>query len=228
MGELQAMLQKHMLDNTQLLSPHAVVPISNGGDNSNMEGGGGGDEDEKKKRGWRIGKNWRSRLSFRSSRHHSSQIRGGGRVVSQSPQGIDSPMVQPDDVVRGPEAIIIPYPPPPPPPRLNTSLQVLGRPSHVTSDGMSSRGSDWLFESPRSELSMTISEELRPEERSMLVDCFEKINAHYERQFQIAESEILHGFSSVDDIDNNDNDNADADVDEDDDPDRIESAKSGK
>jgi hypothetical protein len=98
---------------------------------------------------------------------------------------------------------------------------------------MSSRGSDWFFESPTSELSMAISEELRPEERSMLVDCFEKINAHYERQFQIAESEILNGsFSSGGDIDDNDNDranvDADAEDDYDDDPDRIEPAESEK
>ncbi|KAG0285913.1 hypothetical protein BGZ96_009917, partial [Linnemannia gamsii] len=103
---------------------------------------------------------------------------------------------------------------------------------HVTSESISSQRSDWLFESPTSELSMVISDEWRPEERSMLVDCFEKINAHYERQFQIAESEILHGSSSGDDTDDNDNDNDNdnnnADAAKDDYPDRIESAEYGK
>ena len=65
---------------------------------------------------------------------------------------------------------------------------------------------------------MMISEELRPEERSMLVDCFEKINAHYERQFRIAESEILHGSSSGGD-DGHDGDDG---------VDRIESAEPEK
>ncbi|KAF9138727.1 hypothetical protein BGX30_008825 [Mortierella sp. GBA39] len=117
-------------------------------------------------------------------------------------------MVQPDDAVRGPEAI--PYPPPPP--LLNTSHQVQRRPSHMT-DASSSRGSDWSFEaspsSPSSDKSMMISEELRPEERSILVDCFEKINAHYDRQFRIAESEILQGFSSGSDDGHDDDDGVD-------------------
>lgn len=63
---------------------------------------------------------------------------------------------------------------------------------------------------------MMISEELRPEERSMLVDCFVKINAHYERQFRIAESEILHSSSS----------GSDDGLEEEDGVDRIESAES--
>ncbi|KAF8947281.1 hypothetical protein BGZ47_009669 [Haplosporangium gracile] len=72
----------------------------------------------------------------------------------------------------------------------------------------------WSFESsPSSEQSMMISEEIRSEEQSMLVDCFDKINAHYERQFRIVESEILHGSSEADN---------------DDEEDRIESVKSEK
>lgn len=69
---------------------------------------------------------------------------------------------------------------------------------------------------------MMISEELRPEERSMLVNCFEKINAHYEQQFRIAESEILRGSSSGSDDGHDEDDGAD------DDADRIESAESEK
>ncbi|OAQ25923.1 hypothetical protein K457DRAFT_140748 [Linnemannia elongata AG-77] len=219
MEELQALLQRHMLDNTQLLSPHAVVVVD---DTENV---GGYDDSSRRKRGmWRVGQGWKGRWSSFRSRRHSSR-RGSSsplvRTQGQSPQGIDSPMVQPDDVVRGPEAI--PYPPPPP--LLNTSHQVLGRPSHMT-DGLSSRGSDWSFEaspsSPSSEKSMMISEELRPEERSMLVNCFEKINAHYEQQFRIAESEILRGSSSGSDDGHDEDDGADEDVD------RIESAESEK
>lgn len=213
MEELQALLQRHMLDNTQLLSPHAVIVVD---DENNL---GGYEDSSRRKRGmWRVGQGWKGRWSSFRSRRHSSR-RGSSsplvRTQGQSPQGIDSPMVQPDDAVRGPEAI--PYPPPPP--LLNTSHQVLGRLSHMT-DELSSHGSDWSFQAspstPSSEKSMMISEELRPEERSILVDCFEKINAHYEQQFRIAESEILHGSSF----------GSDDGLDEDDGVDRIESAES--
>ncbi|KAG9071508.1 hypothetical protein KI688_005720 [Linnemannia hyalina] len=215
MEELQALLQRHMLDNTQPLSPHAVVVVDVEDNVGGYEGSSRG------KRGiWRVGQGWKGRWSsFRSRRHNSR--RGSpsplARTQGQSPHGIDSPMVQPDDVVRGPEAI--PYPPPPP--LLNTSHQVLRRLSQLT-DASSSRGSDWSFEaspsSPSSDKSMMISEELRPEERSILVDSFEKINAHYDRQFRIAESEILQGSSSGSD-DGHDGDDG---------VDRIESAESEK
>ncbi|KAK3814502.1 MAG: hypothetical protein J3R72DRAFT_55807 [Linnemannia gamsii] len=177
MKELQALLQRHMLNNTQLLGPHAIVHAAVDDGDGESDGGHGV-----------VGRNGRRRgqgkVGGRKQRSHQSSrsTTPGFNPDSHSPQGIDSPMVQPDDAVRGPEEILYPVP-----------SRALGRPSLVT-HGSLGLVSDWVLEEEEEEGVEGI-DELRPEDRSMLVDCFEKINAHYERQFRIAESEILHGSS---------------------------------
>ncbi|KAF9099575.1 hypothetical protein BGX29_007035 [Mortierella sp. GBA35] len=157
MEELQALLRRHMLDNSQLLAPHTLI---DGDDDGGSEIGQGGRRD-------RI-----SKKSSRTSSRKSSKDRRPG----QSPQGHDSPMVQPDDFVRGPEEILQE-------PKLS-----LGRPSLATTGSL-----DGVEEAEIEEEMVDRMVYLRPEERSILVDCFEKINAHYERQFWIAENEVAHG-----------------------------------
>ncbi|KAF9935139.1 hypothetical protein FBU30_007518 [Linnemannia zychae] len=108
---------------------------------------------------------------------------------SPNPHGIDSPMVQPDDAVRGPEGIVYPLPPG------HSDVSQSYPTSVATTRGSSNRASSASWEVGRGNEIKVEMEESRLAEYSTLVDRIEKINEHYERQFRIVETEILQGTS---------------------------------